>query len=138
LAAFVLDCSVALSWFMPNEPFGAYWLDQVIAKGAIVPSLWSGEVGNFLLFTERNQRISSDQRHKVLYALGELPITVDTLTSHHAWLETMDLAERYDLTLCDASYLELALRRSLPLATFDSALKQAAKKAGVISAPLRV
>ncbi len=41
----------------------------------------------------------------------------------------MELAERYDLTLYDASYLELALPRSLPLMTFDKSLKQAAEKA---------
>jgi len=123
---------------MPNELFGAYWLDQVVAKGALVPSHWSSEVGNVLLFAERSQRISSDQRHKALHTLRELPITIDTLTSHHAWLETADLAERYNLPLYDASYLELALRRSLPLATFDKALKHAAKKAGTLIFPLRV
>ena len=44
----------------------------------------------------------------------------------------MELAERYDLTLYDASYLELALRRSLPLATFDKSLKRAAEQASVL------
>lgn len=48
------------------------------------------------------------------------------MTSQHAWLETMKLAERYNLTLYDVSYLELALRRSL----FDKALKRAAELAG--------
>ena len=131
LAAFVLDCSVAISWLMPDEYFEAHFLDQVAEKGAIVPSLWSLEVGNVLLLAERHKRISAEQRHKALYTLLELPIIVDPMTSHHAWLETMELAERYGLTLYDASYLELALRRSLPLATFDKPLKRAAELAGV-------
>ena len=116
---------------MPDESFDDYFLNHVTEKGAIVPSLWSLEVGNVLLIAERNKRISSEQRHKALYTLTELPISVDTMTAHHAWLEAMELAENYGLTLYDASYLELALRRSLPLATFDKVLKKAAKSAGV-------
>lgn len=116
---------------MPDEAFNKYSLNQVTEKGAIVPSLWSLEVGNVLLIAERNKRISSEQRHKALYTLTELPITVDTMTAHHAWLETMELAENYGLSLYDASYLELSLRCSLPLATFDKALKQAAKMTGI-------
>ena len=116
---------------MPDESFDASSLNHVAEKGAIVPSLWSLEIGNVLLIAERNKRISSEQRHKALYVLAELPIVVDTMTSQHAWLETMELAERYGLTLYDASYLELALRRSLPLATFDKALKRAAELAGI-------
>ncbi len=133
LAAFVLDCSVAISWLMPDESFDAHSLEQVVEKGAIVPSLWTLEIGNVLLIAERNKRISSEQRHKALYTLTELPIIVDTQTTHHAWLETMDLAERYGLTLYDATYLELSLRRSLPLATFDKFLKRVAEMAGVSS-----
>jgi predicted nucleic acid-binding protein len=118
---------------MPDESSDTSLLDQVVEKGALVPSLWSLEVGNVLLIAERNKRISSKQRHMVLHTLTELPITIDVMTSHHAWLETMELAERYGLTLYDASYLELALRRSLPLATFDKALKRAADLAGVMT-----
>ena len=131
LAAFVLDCSVTVSWLMPDESFDLNLLDQVVEKGAIVPSLWSLEIGNVLLIAERKKRITLEQRQKAIHTLSELPIVVDTLTSDHAWLETMELAERYDLTLYDASYLELALRRSLPLATFDKSLKRAAEQASV-------
>lgn len=116
---------------MPDESFDAYSLNWVTEKGAMVPSLWTLEVGNALLLAERRKRISSEQRHKALYILTELPINIDAMTSHHAWLETMELAERYKLTLYDASYLELALRRSLPLATLDKALQKAATLAGV-------
>jgi hypothetical protein len=49
LAAFVLDCSVAISWIMPDEAYNVELLNQVVDKGAIVPSLWTLEVGNVLL-----------------------------------------------------------------------------------------
>lgn len=117
---------------MPDESFGLNLLDQVTEHGAIVPSLWSLEIGNVLLIAERKKRITLEQRQKAIHALAELPISIDAMTSNHAWLETMELAERYNLTLYDASYLELSLRRSLPLATFDNSLKRAAELAGVL------
>ena len=126
MAAFVLDCSVTIAWLMPDENQAKDFLQDVVDQGAIVPSLWPLEVGNVLLIAERKKRITLEQRRAALYTLGELPITIDRDTSTHAWLETMTLAEQYNLTLYDASYLELALRRSLPLLTFDVALKQAA------------
>jgi predicted nucleic acid-binding protein len=131
LPGFVLDCSVAISWLTPDEASDFSFLDLVAEKGAVVPSLWSLEIGNVLLIAERKKRITLEQRQKAIHTLAELPISVDMMTSDHAWLETLELAERYSLTLYDASYLELALRRSLPLATFDSSLKQAAQLAGV-------
>jgi predicted nucleic acid-binding protein len=48
----------------------------------------------------------------------------------HAWHNTMALAEKHRLTVYDATYLELSLRRGLPLATFDAALRRAAAAAG--------
>jgi predicted nucleic acid-binding protein len=135
LSAFVLDCSVTISWFMPDESFDFNFLDQVAEEGAIVPSLWSLEIGNVLLIAERKKRITLEQRQKAIHILSELPIVVDTMTSNHAWLETMELAERHNLTLYDASYLELSLRRSLPLATFDKSLKKAAELSGVCVKP---
>jgi len=117
---------------MPDESHDDDLLNQIVEKGAIVPSLWSLEVGNVLLVAQRNKRITSEQLHKALYILKELPIVIDTMTSHHAWLETMELAERYDLTLYDASYLELSLRLTLPLVTFDKTLKRAFEKAKTI------
>ena len=132
LTVFVLDCSVTVSWLMPDESFGLNLLDQVTENGAIVPSLWSLEVGNVLLIAERKKRITLEQRQKAIHTLAELPIVIDAMTSDHAWLETMELAERYNLTLYDASYLELSLRRFFPLATFDNSLKRAAELAGVL------
>jgi predicted nucleic acid-binding protein len=135
LSVFVLDCSVAVSWFMPDENFDPNLLNQVAENGAIVPSLWSLEIGNVLLIAERKKRITLEQRQKALHILTELPIVVDMMTANHAWLETIELAERYNLTLYDASYLELSLRRSLPLATFDQSLRKAAELSRVCVKP---
>ena len=129
----VLDCSVAISWLMPDESFNSRFLDRVVTEGALVPFVWPLEIGNVLLMAERQKRLSAEQRHQAVFTLSELPINIDPMTSHHAWQETMELAEHYKLTLYDAAYLELALRRFLPLATLDKSLKSAADKAGVMA-----
>ena len=48
-----------------------------------------------------------------------------------AWTATLQLAERWRLTLYDAAYLELAQRLGLPLATLDQALRAAAGALGL-------
>lgn len=63
--------------------------------------------------------------------LAILDIAVDQRTDAQAWSETLAIADRYRLTLYDAAYLELAVRRNLPLATQDAELRAAAKTAGV-------
>jgi predicted nucleic acid-binding protein len=65
----------------------------------------------------------------MLAMLAELPISIDTTVPSPAQL--FDLALRYDLASYDALYLDLALRRSLPIATQDQALAHAAMVAGV-------
>ncbi|MGI8642698.1 MAG: type II toxin-antitoxin system VapC family toxin [Thermomicrobiales bacterium] len=43
----------------------------------------------------------------------------------------MRLARDFGLTMYDASYVELAGRRSLPLATLDSQMRSVCRRAGV-------
>jgi predicted nucleic acid-binding protein len=57
-------------------------------------------------------------------------IVVNSETVEVAWTKTFSLGETFGLTLCDAAYLELALRRGLPLATLDDQLRSAMRKAG--------
>ena len=134
MSPIILDCSVAISWFIPDE-FSKNSLDirnKISEEGAIVPTIWSLEVGNVLLISERRKRITKEQRQKALYILKDLPIKTDELTFKNAWFETIELAEKYNLTLYDACYLELVLRYNSILATFDNNLKQAAKLAGIV------
>ncbi|MFO1155721.1 MAG: type II toxin-antitoxin system VapC family toxin [Rhodospirillales bacterium] len=133
MPALVLDCSVTLGWLLADEQpaAAAQILDLVAEKGAMAPGLWPLEVGNALLVAERRGRLSSRNRTQALQGLAGLPIEIDDETAGRAWRETLALAEAHNLTLYDAAYLELALRRSLPLATFDTALRTAAVKAGV-------
>jgi len=131
--SFVVDTSVALAWCFEDEQTQPVMnlLDRVTETGAIAPSLWPLEALNALLMAERRKRLDSKHRQRLTGFLRELPITLDTETADHAWTATARLAERYQLTLYDAAYLELALRRKLPLATLDKDLIRAGKMVGI-------
>jgi predicted nucleic acid-binding protein len=92
----------------------------------MTPALWRLELANGLRMAVRRKRIDAAFRDRALAHLGELPIAVDPETDAHAWTTALRVADRFDLTLHDAAYLELALRRSAPLATLGEALRSAA------------
>ncbi|HEY2620215.1 MAG TPA: type II toxin-antitoxin system VapC family toxin [Acetobacteraceae bacterium] len=129
----MLDASVTLAAVLQESNAAAAidLLDRVAADRAAVPGHWHLEVGNALLMAERRRGILPSQRAAYVHDLLTLPIEVDLETSARAWRETASLAERHRLTLYDAAYLELGLRRGLPLATFDAALRRAASAAGL-------
>lgn len=133
MKAFVLDCSATLPWVFASEATSATdaLLDVLTAGGkAWVPALWHLEIGNVLLGAQRRGRIDQAGIEGFLSALGAYDIEVDGQTSSLAWSKTLALAASFGLTVYDAAYLELALRRSLPLATLDKTLLSALKKAG--------
>jgi predicted nucleic acid-binding protein len=129
----VLDSSVALAWVLPGEGSDATeaLLDEIAAHGAAAPGLWPLETANVLLHAEKARRITQDERRRSLTTLAALPIHIDPDTAAQAWSRTLGLAEAQGLTLYDASYLELALRLALPLASLDKKLRQAAAASGV-------
>jgi len=130
---FVLDTSVAVSWFFEDEA-GEYTttvLESLTEWEAVVPSLWSLEVANVLLVAERRRRCSEAEAARFIELLESLPIATDDDTARRALHGTYQLAREYDLTAYDAAYLELAMRLGVPLATFDRQLAEAAVKAGV-------
>jgi predicted nucleic acid-binding protein len=130
---FVLDGSVALAWYFADEA-DAY-ADSIVARfpnaEAFVPTIWSLEIANALLIGERRKRSTVAQATAWVGFLSSLPITVDHETSTRAWTDIINVARVQSLTAYDAAYLELALRRQIPLATLDDRLKAAAKAAGL-------
>ncbi len=130
---FVPDSSVALAWCFPDEkaPYPQAVLDSLATVTAVVPSLWHLEIANALLTGERRQRCTQSDTLQWTTFLSSLPISVDPETTARAWNDILVLARTHNLTAYDAAYLELALRRGLPLATLDAQLKVAAIAAGV-------
>jgi predicted nucleic acid-binding protein len=131
--SFVLDCSVAVAWFFEDEADAyAEGIEDALASAtAVVPSLWPLEVGNALLMGERRKRTSEAKVTQFVALLRSLPIAVDEETTTRAWSEVLTIARGHQLSTYDAAYLELAMRRALPLATMDEKLKTAADAVGV-------
>lgn len=129
----VIDSSVTLSWCFEDEGTDATTalLYRVAETGAVVPALWRLEVANGLQSAVRRRRIDAAYRDASLRDLRSLAIDVDPETDRKAWSETMELADRFRLTLYDAAYLELAQRCQLPLASLDQELRAAGKMLAV-------
>jgi predicted nucleic acid-binding protein len=124
----VLDSSIALAWVYREETTESVnkVFESLSRAGAWVPSLWRLEVANALQVGIRRGRHGGAFRDSALSDLALFPIRLDLETDRQAWGATARLAERHRLALYDAAYLELALRRGLPLATLDQELRAAA------------
>jgi predicted nucleic acid-binding protein len=128
--AFVLDASVTISWAMRDEEYAVAQAASscLEREEAFVPAIWWYEVRNMLVVNTRRKRIELTDSVQFLRELEQLPIRVEGIP-HPSDLP--ELARRHELTVYDAAYLELAIRRQLPLATLDKALRKAAQDAGV-------
>lgn len=134
--SFVLDNSVTMRWFFGDgKPleliYASKVLDAIKAESALVPATWGLEVANVIARAEAKSLVTEARSGAFLEMLDGVDIEVDTATFAHALSDTLQLARRYNLSSYDASYLELALRLGITLATLDEDLQKAAKKAGV-------
>lgn len=135
----VVDSSIALTWCFDDEasPETDALFERVRDHGAVVPGLWYLELSNVLLQAEKRGRIASAEVSTRLDLIARLPISVDHETTARAWQDILSLARKERLTTYDATYLELALRREIPLLTRDNDLAQAAVRSGVVVLPAR-
>ncbi|HEY2044689.1 MAG TPA: type II toxin-antitoxin system VapC family toxin [Jatrophihabitans sp.] len=129
--SFVVDPSVTMAWCFEDEATGDTdaVLDRLRGEEAIVPGLWQLEVANVLLVAERRKRITEAQASRFLGLLAELPIRIDGSASEMVGI--VAAGRRHTLTAYDATYLVLAERLAVPLATLDDRLKTASRNAGV-------
>ena len=127
----VLDASVTMAWFFPDEATGftEALLDSLGTRQVWVPALWVAECANVLQSAARRGRLLPGRRVEIAQELAELPVTVDAELPSVVPLDR--LAATHSLSAYNATYLELAQRRKLPLATLDRSLRLAAQAAGV-------
>jgi len=133
--AFVLDASVSIVWALADEshPLAEGILDRWRnpsgrLETALVPTVWWFEVRNVLVISERRKRLLEEETAAFLKVLGSFPIHSDDDRDERAMFE---YSRRYQLSFYDAAYLDVAVRKQLPLATLDKALRNAAEAAGV-------
>ena len=129
---FVVDNSVVMSWCFKDET--ANYADAVLGKlagaAAVVPSIWPLEVVNVLLVAERQERLSESDSIRFLTLLSQLPIVVEHERPEMIH-ELLALARAHNLSSYDASYLNLAMRKGLSIATLDDKLIEAARRSDV-------
>ena len=132
-AAFVVDCSIAMAWLFHDEatPKTEALLNRLTTETALVPAWWLIEVTNVLAMAERKGRILSSQSDAFIADLSKLGIERDDEAPNRAFTHLLALCRTHRLTSYDAIYLDLAIRRSLPLATLDDDLRKTARKLGV-------
>ncbi|MFZ2631276.1 MAG: type II toxin-antitoxin system VapC family toxin [Desulfosalsimonadaceae bacterium] len=136
---FVIDNSVVMAWCFGDEisPYADFILGSLKNTAAIVPSIWPLEVGNVLLVAERKKRLSEAASNKFIALLSDLPIIVEPEPPDRMIREIFSLARKSRLSTYDASYLDLAMKRGLSIATLDDRLIAAAKQnhVGVVGSP---
>jgi predicted nucleic acid-binding protein len=131
--SFVVDNSVVMAWCFVDE--ASAYADGVLARlvddQAVVPGIWPLEVANVLLVAERRKRLAEADCARFLSLLSGLPIAVEQESPQRMFSEIFALARENGLSSYDASYLDLAMRSGLPLATLDRGLREAAKRSNV-------
>lgn len=130
---FVIDNSIVMAWCFDDESNEK--TDRILIRlesaKAYTPAIWPLEVCNVLLVAERRKRINEAETTRFIALLGKLPIIVEHEQPERMIKEIVMLARSHQLSSYDASYLDLAMKKGLPLATLDKNLINAAKRCNV-------
>jgi predicted nucleic acid-binding protein len=133
LTDIVIDASVALAWCFPDE--ASDYADDILVAleghSMLVPALWAIEITNALLVAERRKRIKQSAIRRFVELLNGLTVVTVSQSVTESVSNILPLAREYDLSAYDAAYLDVALRHGAPLATLDSNLQKAGRKAGI-------
>ena len=129
---FVLDASTALAWCLEDEADARAdaVLTRIAQEGAITSAAWPLAVATGLRSAERRGRIDERDLPAIRQLLVALPVQVEELPLARALADVLPLARALAISAYDASYVDLALRHGIPIATFDERLTRAAVAAG--------
>ena len=127
---FVVDNSVVMAWCFQDEanPYADAILNNLAKATAVVPPIWPLEVTNVLLVAERKGRLHEADSLRFLSLLSQLPIDVDRSWPERLMKDILSMGRAHNLSSYDASYIELAMRQGLPIATLDRNLLEAASQ----------
>ena len=131
--SFVVDNSVVMSWCFKDETnqYADAILDRLSDATAFVPSIWPLEVVNVLLVAERKKRLSEADSVRFITLLSQLPIIVEHERPERMMKDLLALARSNNLSSYDASYLDLSMRKGIPISTLDTRLITASKKTNI-------
>jgi len=136
---FVLDNSVVMRWLLQDGSDDRLaYASQVLERlaqddcEAVVPGIWALEAANVLVKAQAKGLVSEARSAAFVGLLQDMAFATDTRTAERALGDTLQLARRFKLSSYDASYLELALREGLALATLDDQLRAAMLQTGIV------
>lgn len=120
-----------MAWCFEDEATAATdeILDRLRTEHAMAPLIWPLEVANVLATAQRRRRLTEAQSRRFSTLLAQLPIELDDYPDDIDTL--LGAARRHELSSYDATYLLLAERHGIPIATLDDRLGAAARAAGV-------
>lgn len=129
---FVVDASITLTWCFEDESTETTdaVLRRLFLEGGIAPAHWPLEVANSLRSADRRGRLNDAAMSRARSILADLPIEVVPVELSTA-LGVIDSAKKHDLSVYDATYLDLADVRGIGLATVDGRLADACRSVGV-------
>ncbi|HEX3990301.1 MAG TPA: type II toxin-antitoxin system VapC family toxin [Acetobacteraceae bacterium] len=127
---FVLDASIVAYWALDDEDdrVADLTFERIRTDEARVPVLWWFEVRNILIVNEHRSRLTKTATAAFLRELAQMRVLVDRSPDE---TDILSLASRHRLSVYGASYLELARRGGISLATLDNELRAGALAAGV-------
>jgi len=131
---FIIDCSSTISLFLPDEINNDYTnklYDSFKNNVCVVPSLWCYELSNVLLSSKKRNRINDNQINEIVNLIYDLPVEIENINFCYIQNNIFNIANDNNLSVYDASYLELAIRFNCSLATLDKKLIDVAKKLNV-------
>jgi predicted nucleic acid-binding protein len=136
-ASAVLDSSFFIAWGLEEKQFetGRNILTMLAHQGCIAPAHWATEVMEGLRKAVTRERISEERAFKLGQVFQSFGVEQDPETWTRAWRATLSLSRKHMLSVYDAAYLELALRKGLPLASLDGKLRAAAIQNQVLVLP---
>lgn len=128
----VVDASVFGPLFFHDEADQLFEeLPGLIESGTfIAPQHWILELTNQIITGLRRKRTTAELAKTTIHLIESFPVTIDTQSGARI-AQTYALAMHHGLTIYDAAYLELAMRRKFSLISYDRALRAAARDAGV-------
>lgn len=133
MKSFVIDNSIVMSWFFEEEhnKKSQEVLDQLSSNQACVPSLWPYELANALFVAEKTKGIKEADSTAFINDLKTLPIVIENNNFEGITKDILSISREHRITVYDACYVELALRKDLPLASFDKDVLAVCEKIGI-------
>ena len=114
----VVDTNVVAYYLLGTEPF----LDEVrqfwrTVDDACAPTHWEAELANAVWMAVRAGVLPTAEGHQKLDLAARLGI--ESVANRSLWQPALTRALRSGAAVYDTLFIELAVQRSLPLATFD-------------------